>query len=88
MRRQIDPDAEGEPLSQFSDKQRYAGCVPTGKYFVEVLNAYGATKRTHMDTEVKKRGCEDLKWDASYKEAKHLSQHHGNSIFKVSVTGA
>ena len=36
---------------------------------------------------MKKRGCADLKWDASYKEAKHLAQHHGQGIFKALITG-
>ena len=36
---------------------------------------------------MKKRGCADLKWDASYKEAKHLEQHHGQGIFKALITG-
>ena len=41
----------------------------------------------HCFTQVKKRGCADLKWDASYKEAKHLAQHHDKGIFKALVTG-
>ena len=40
-----------------------------------------------FNVQVKKRSCDDLKWDASYKEAKHLAQHHGSSIFKALVTG-
>ena len=85
--RQLDPEKERELLSEFGDRQGYAGCVPSGKYFKDVLNAYGRTTRAHMDAEVKKRCCTDLKWDASYKEAKHLAQYHGSSIFTALVTG-
>lgn len=34
-----------------------------------------------------KRGCDILKWDASFKEAKHLAQHHGQAIFRSLITG-
>jgi hypothetical protein len=36
---------------------------------------------------VKKRGCERLHWDASYKEAEHLCQYHGHKVFKAFITG-
>lgn len=61
--------------------------MPSGQYFYDVLKAYGRTTRAHMDSEVKKRGCEDVKLDTSYKEPKHLMQHHGTAIFKGLVTG-
>ena len=48
---------------------------------------YAASIEGHFDREVKKRGCERLHWDASYKEAKHLSQYHGHNIFKALITG-
>jgi hypothetical protein len=53
IRRQRDQQIEGEPLSEFGDKKRYAGCVPTGHYFAQVLKAYGRTTRAHMDAEVR-----------------------------------
>lgn len=52
MRRKLDPAAEGEPLSAFGDKLKYAGCVPNGKYFSDVLKAFGRITRNHMDAEV------------------------------------
>ena len=36
---------------------------------------------------MKKRGAERLHWDASYKEAKHLGQYHGKSVFHALITG-
>ena len=86
-RRQLDPDAEGRPLSFFADAQAYNGYVPSGAYFSEVNKAFGRSIRKHLDTEVKKRGAEILKWDVSYKEAKHLCQYHGQGIFRGLVTG-
>jgi hypothetical protein len=52
IRRQLDRGAEGELLSEFGDKLRYGGCVPTGQYFHTVLVKYGKTTRPHMDAEV------------------------------------
>jgi hypothetical protein len=40
-----------------------------------------------MDVEVKKRGAERIAEDVSYKEAKHLSKYHGESIFSGLATG-
>jgi hypothetical protein len=40
-----------------------------------------------MDTEVKKRGADSLAHDVSYKEAKHLSKYHGESVFSGLATG-
>ena len=40
-----------------------------------------------MDTEVKKRGADELAEDVSYKEAKHLAKYHGESIFSGLATG-
>ena len=50
--RQLDPNAEGEPLSEFGNQRQYGGCVPTGAYFAHVIKAYGRTTRQHMDTQV------------------------------------
>lgn len=35
---------------------------------------------------MKKRGADTLHWDASYKEPKHLCQHHGKAIFRALFT--
>jgi hypothetical protein len=64
----------------------YGGLVPTGKYLSTVYNLYFATIEEHLEKEVKKRGGEQLNWDASYKEAKHLARHHGNPIYKALIT--
>ena len=85
-RRQLDPDAEGQPLSFFSDTRAFNGYVPSGAYFGEVNKAFGRSIRQNLDAEVKKRGAEILKWDVSYKEAKHLCQYHGQGIFRGLVT--
>ena len=64
--------------------QRSLAYLPFG-YGLE-FPAYASIKG-HFDREVKKRGCKRLHWDASYKEAKHLSQHHGHKIFIALITG-
>jgi hypothetical protein len=70
-------------FSAFSDPTGYNGTVPTGIYLAHVYKQYMKEIKPHFDREVKKRGAERLHWDASYKVAKHLSQYHGHSIFKV-----
>jgi len=36
--------------------------------------------------QVKKRWAVTLHWDASYKEAKRLCQHHGKAHFRALIT--
>ena len=50
--RQLDPEKEGWQLAEFGDRLTYAGCVPSGKYFANVLNEYSRSMRDHMDAEV------------------------------------
>ena len=73
-------------FSSFGNKNGYAGLVPTGNYLSHVYKLFAATIENHLEKEVKKRGAERLHWDASYKEAKHLGQYHGESIFRALIT--
>jgi hypothetical protein len=73
-------------LSDFGDKLRYRGLVPTGKFLAHVYKIYHASIGSYLDQEVKKRGAEVLHWDVSYKEAKHLCRYRGKSVFKGLVT--
>ena len=78
-------DADVAPPYTFMGwDQRSLAYLPFG-YGLE-FPAYASIKG-HFDREVKKRGCKRLHWDASYKEAKHLSQHHGHKIFIALITG-
>lgn len=85
-RESVERSVEYSPLSNFSDKKKYHGIVPSGKYIAEVYKQYERTILAYLDMEVKKRGAEILHWDVSYKEAKHLCLYRGRSVFKGLVT--
>ena len=53
LKRVLDPDCEGWTLAEFGDRLTYAGCVPSGKYFADVLKAHSRSTRAHMDAEVR-----------------------------------
>ena len=71
---QQQPAASSPPVmfSPFSDPAQYGGAVPSGKYLAAVYKQYASMIKEHYCAEVKKRGAEELNWDVSYKEAKHL----------------
>ncbi len=74
------------PISDFNDKKKWRGTIPTGKYLEHVRKQYHASISEHLKKEVKKRGAKSLHWDVSFKEAKHLCLYHGRPIFKGLVT--
>lgn len=73
-------------LSEFADKSKYNGLVPTSRYLTHVYKLFHKSIQDFLDTEVKKRGAQRLHVDASYKEAKHLCQYHGQNLFKGLIT--
>ena len=73
-------------FSSFSDKLGYAGLVPTGKYLAHVYKLHNRTLRPYFAQEIKKQPSKCFHIDASYKEAKHLSQYRGKPVFKSLIT--
>jgi hypothetical protein len=51
-----------------------------------VYKDFARTIKGHLDREMKKRSCECLCWDASFKASRHLHQYHGQGIFKALIT--
>lgn len=56
-RRVANADCDAAPLSDFADKARWAGLVPSGKYLSAVYKEYSQSIKPHMNAEVKKRGA-------------------------------
>jgi len=77
---------KGVLFSDFTDKRRYNGRCPTGRYLQMVYKTYHSAIKDFLDREVKKRGATRIHIDASYKEAKHLCQYHGENLFKGLIT--
>jgi len=77
---------KGVLFSDFTDKRRYNGRCPTGQYLQMVYKTYHSAIKDFLDREVKKRGATRIHIDASYKEAKHLCQYHGENLFKGLIT--
>ena len=88
LARTFNSNTPAAEFSAFSDRSGYDGSVPSGKYLGDVYKKYMREIKPHFDREIKKRGAERLHWDASYKEAKHLSQYHGLPVFKVHLLSA
>ena len=74
--------AEVGLYSDFSDKKKYDGSVPTGRYLAQVHLKQHKKIERHMDLEVKKRPATRLHFDVSYKEAKLLFRYGGKQLFK------
>jgi hypothetical protein len=68
------------------DNSIYGGRKTTANYFSHVFKRYEQTVAEHMSIEVKKRPCEILRWDVSYKEAKQLCRYRGGRVFRGLVT--
>ena len=75
-----------ELFSSFSDKRKFAGRVPTGRYLATVNMREHGSIWCHLSKEVKKRGAIRLSLDASYKEAKKLARCNGRPVFKGYIT--
>lgn len=84
--RRFDPNISAKMLSEFGDKNHYAGMVLTGFYISSVYKLFHLTIADHFSQEVKKRGALRLQWDASFKECKHLARYHGESVFRALIT--
>ena len=72
-RRVANADCDAAPLSDFADKARYAGLVPSGKYLSAVYKEYSQSIKPHLNAEVKKRGARRYLDAASL--SPHLSPH-------------
>lgn len=82
------PDFKRDVLfSEFGDKMQFAGKYPSGRYLSHVYKRYANTLQQHFSREVKKRDSNQLSWDASYKEPKHLCRFNGKPVFKALITG-
>lgn len=69
-------------FSDFGDKTKYNGTLPTGAYLYQMYKQNHKSFARHMDLEVKKRECTEIHMDVSCKEALNLFRYEGVSIFK------
>jgi hypothetical protein len=65
-------------FSQFADKSKYSGMVPSGKYLQSVFVAYNESIQWYYELETH--------IDCYYKEAKHLGWYHGYKLWEGLVT--
>ncbi|KAL7535665.1 hypothetical protein ACHAXR_006652, partial [Thalassiosira sp. AJA248-18] len=86
-KKRLDPSIVYPLFGHFADKELYNGHVPTGHYLSHAFKIYSEEIKDHLAKEVKKRDCDIMQWDATFKEAKHLCQYHGEPIFKALVSG-
>jgi hypothetical protein len=72
---------KGTLFSNFDDKQKYNGNIPTGKYFKNLFITFANTIRSFQDNEVKKVPSGKIHLDTSYHVTKMVGKYHGESLF-------
>ncbi len=75
-----------ELFSPFDNQEKYAGYVPSAKWFRNVYKKYHWTVRNHMDNDVKKLGLSVMFVDVSYKAAKKIRNINKQPVVNGIVT--
>ena len=73
-------DCRGELYSQFSDRSKYNGAIPSGKYLQSVFLSSSMELQIYFETEVKKWPAFGLCLDVSYYAPKLLCKYRGQQI--------
>ena len=76
-----------KPFSEFDDKLKYAGAVPSANYLSSMYKKQGQEIRALLDQEVKKIACKTLAVDGSSKAANKISQFNGRAKGQCLMTG-
>lgn len=73
---------EGSLLSDFSDRNKYNGAIPNGKYIQRVYCKFSGSVRSYQDNEMKMWLCNDMSVDSSYNVPRMMAKYHGHKLFE------
>ena len=78
---------KGVLFSDFGDRRRYNGAIPTGRYFQDLFVNFGKSIGNFLENEANKWPVDGLCIDTSYYITKILCRYHGKKVFDGLFSG-